>query len=601
MSENGRILVIGSESSFRDTMSGSLQDRFEVLHASTEKDGLSLARAERPDAILLGYLETSGSAFRLHKRLRAGWITKHIPLLVVDFLIPGQREKSWSAQEAMQMEAEDYISISPDNSSSLSRVVESVDLIERISTKLSEKANPLKGAIFDPDIFCITWEQIPGRGAFEIQQEKIIDNVARAAEGGIIHAMSVTDNPGGNPAISTEMLCAEIKKSGMEPLVHLACRDKNRNEIESMLYGVAAEGVRNILVLTGDYPASEGFEGRPKPVFDLDPVNALRLIETMNGGLEHSVLGKKVTLASTDLFAGACVSPFKKLESELYTQYAKLKKKIHAGAKFIITQIGYDIRKLHELLQWLRINAYDVPVFLNLYILPYGAARVMNANMIPGCVVTDRLVTELNKERKAEDKGKSARLLRAAKHYAVAKGLGCAGAHIGGHGVTYRMVEDVIGKGEELSGNWEELIADFNFPQKGGFYLFEKNPATGLNSDTLAEKYKKTSPPFKYRLSRMAHKLLFNKGRGLFRLISPLARRVDSSPRARSAMEFNEHIAKVVMFGCMNCGDCALFDVAYICPGIPEDILTHIFEPFFTTKEEGKGTGLGLSLAYSIV
>ena len=74
-----------------------------------------------------------------------------------------------------------------------------------------------------------------------MQQETVFDNVAKAAEMGRIHAISVTDNPGGNPAISTEMLCAEIKKVGTEPLVHLACRDKNRSQIESMLYRTGCE------------------------------------------------------------------------------------------------------------------------------------------------------------------------------------------------------------------------------------------------------------------------------------------------------------------------------------------------------------------------
>ncbi|MBW2058205.1 MAG: methylenetetrahydrofolate reductase C-terminal domain-containing protein [Deltaproteobacteria bacterium] len=444
--------------------------------------------------------------------------------------------------------------------------MESVQLPEKISTRLSERTNSLKEAILDPETFCVTWEQIPGRGAFEIQQEQVIDNVAKAAESGRIHAVSVTDNPGGNPALSTEMLCAEIKKLGVEPLVHLACRDKNRSEIESMLYGVAAEGVRNILVLSGDYPSAEGFEGRPKPVFDVDPINALRLIETMNRGLEHQVMGKKVTLAPTDLFAGVCVSPFKKLESELMAQYFKLKKKIEAGAKFVITQVGYDARKFHEVLQWLRVNNYDIPVFANVYVLPYGAARLMNANGIPGCVVTDKLVAELAEERKAEDKGKSGRLLRAAKMYAMAKGMGYAGAHIGGHGITYEMVEYIIEKGEELSKDWESLVAEFDYPQQDGFYLFEKNPETGLNTDVLAQRPLRPSKPLIYRFARMAHGLLFNEKSWRFKLLRPMARRVDSWPWAKGTVDYLEHLAKAALFRCMNCGDCALFDVAFVCP-----------------------------------
>jgi methylenetetrahydrofolate reductase (NADPH) len=561
-----KVLVIGSIPEFQELIRESLQDQFEVVYATSENEGLARARTERPDTLILGYLDPRGSSFRLHKLLREGWITKHIPQLVVDAHFPGQPEKAWTSQEAMQMDAEDYLLISPDDAGSVAESVKALRLTERIDIKLEEKANPLKEAILNPKVFCVTWEQIPGRGAFEIQQEQVFDNIRKAAQLGRIHAISVTDNPGGNPAISTEMLCAEVKRVGTEPLVHLACRDKNRSQIESMLYGLAASGVRNVLALSGDFPSPEGFEGKPKPVFDMDPVNVVRLIEAMNKGLEHHAMGKKVVLAPTDLFVGVCVSPFKQLESELMAQYYKLKKKIEGGAKFIITQIGYDARKYHELLQWLRVNHFEVPVLVNVYVLPYSTAKLMNGNKIPGCVVTDKLVSELAEEAKAPDKGKAARLLRSAKLYAIAKGMGYAGAHIGGHGITSDMVEYIITKGEELSKDWEKLIPEFDYPQPEGFYLFEKDPKTGLNTDLVAKGLSKPSPPLIYRLSRIAHVTLFEERSWVFRMLRPIARWVDVSPKAKAVLEFFEHLAKTVLFHCMNCGDCALFDVAFVCP-----------------------------------
>jgi methylenetetrahydrofolate reductase (NADPH) len=213
--------------------------------------------------------------------------------------------------------------------------------------------------------------------------------------------------------------------------VHIALRDKNRNEVESLLSGLAANGVRNLLMLTGDYPETSAFNSKPKPVFDLDSVQALLLVEKMNAGIEYENMGKKATLKSTDFFAGAAISPFKAVESELMGQYFKLKKKIEAGAKFIILQVGYDARKMHEVTTWLKVNKYHLPVIANIYILPYGAARTMNAGNIPGCVVTDKLLKQLDEERAAKDKGKQTRLDRAAKMYAIAKGMGYAGAHIG--------------------------------------------------------------------------------------------------------------------------------------------------------------------------
>ena len=566
MKKRRKVLVVGSIPDFHLLVGKSLEDQFDVVYALSENEGLSKARTERVEVLLLGYLEPRGSSFRLHKKLREGWITKHIPQLVVDVHFPGQPEKAWNSQEAMQMDAEDYLSIEPGDVTSLAQSMKALNLTEKIDVKLGEKANPLKEAILNPDTFCVTWEQIPGRGAFEMQQEVVFENVAKAADLREVHAISVTDNPGGNPAISTEMLCAEIKRAGTEPLVHLACRDKNRSEIESMLYGLAAGGVRNILVLSGDYPSAEGFEGRPKPVFDVDPVNVVRLIEQMNAGLEHHAMGKKVGLAPTDFYAGVCVSPFKQMESEQMAQYYKLKKKIEAGGKFIITQVGYDARKFHEVVQWLRVNHYAIPALANIYILPYGAGKLMNANKIPGCVVTDKLVAELAEESKAADKGKSTRLMRAAKLFAITKGMGYAGAHIGGHGITSDMVEFIVQKGEELSKDWESLVAEFDYSQPEGFYLFERDPKTGLNTEVFARRASKPSRPLIYRFARLAHVIFFNERAWQFNIFRGLAKWIDRTHWAKETFDFLEHIVKTALFHCMNCGDCALFDIAFLCP-----------------------------------
>jgi len=572
MSENGgngkpKILVIGSESEFLEKAKESLDESsYEVSMTSSEEEGLEKARQENPDAIILGYMEPRGAAFKLHNELREGWLTKNIPLLVVDINSDEHVRKGWRREEGMLMDADNYIAISGQDSIPVERLLEPARIKERVDSHIRERANRLREAILNPATFCVTWEQIPGRGALETQQEELINNAKKAAKSGKVHGISVTDNPGGNPALSTEMLCTEIKKLGIEPLVHMACRDKNRSEMESVLHGLTAAQVRNLLILTGDFPSNEAFKGKSRPVFDIDPIHALQLVEELNNGLEHEVMRRKRTLTPTQFFAGACVSPFKKTEAELMGQYYKLRKKIQAGAKFIITQVGYDARKLHEILLWLKVNGYDIPVLANIYILPYGTARLMNANGIPGCVVTGKLVAELAEESKTDDKGQEARLLRAAKMYAIAKGMGCAGAHIGGHGITYKMVEYIIETGEKLAEDWEKLVAEFDYPMKDGFYFFERDPKTGLNREKQAARTLRPAAPLMYRLSRLAHTLLFNPRSLIFKGFRPIAARIDASPKQRRAFGYFEHLAKVALFGCMNCGDCALTDVAYLCP-----------------------------------
>ncbi|MEQ8164184.1 MAG: methylenetetrahydrofolate reductase, partial [Smithellaceae bacterium] len=303
--------------------------------------------------------------------------------------------------------------------------------------------NRFKEALLNPDTFAITWELVPGRGAREPAQEKTLILAEQAAGAGKVHAVTLTDNPGGAPAMSANFMGGEILQLGIEPLIHFTCKDKNRNSIESELYALDRAGVRNLLIMSGDYPVS-GYQGRPSPVFDLDPLHILQLATEMNRGLSYPGIRGEVRHQPADFFPGAVVSPFKATEAEQMAQYYKLKKKIEAGAQFIVTQLGYDARKFHETLLFMKENGFNVPLIGNIYVLPYGAARMMNRNALPGSVVTDKLLVELEREQNSPDKGAVARILRAARLYAIMKGMGFAGVHIGGHNLKYEQVEEII-------------------------------------------------------------------------------------------------------------------------------------------------------------
>ncbi|RPI49154.1 MAG: hypothetical protein EHM49_10375, partial [Deltaproteobacteria bacterium] len=240
MSNVDKILVISSFPELMELAKEAIDGSIEVSYAPNQQEGLEKARKELPQMIILGFMEPQGSAFQLHKKLREGWITRNIPLLLVDIESKDHSHRVLSMEEGLQVEADEYISLpyekGSDSSALLAKPI--ANLKERLKNRLKERANLLKEAILDPETFCVTWEQVPGRGAFEMQQEKLIEDARRAVGRGKVHAISVTDNPGGNPAISTEILCTEIKKLGIEPLVHVAFRDKNRNQCESLLYGV---------------------------------------------------------------------------------------------------------------------------------------------------------------------------------------------------------------------------------------------------------------------------------------------------------------------------------------------------------------------------
>jgi methylenetetrahydrofolate reductase (NADPH) len=431
---------------------------------------------------------------------------------------------------------------------------------------MSDYLSKYRKLLVDENLFGVTWELVPGRGSFETEQAVAMACAEKAAKGGRIHAVTIADNPGGNPAISAEMLSAEVNRLGIEPLVHFTCKDKNRNQLEGLLHALERSSVRNLLVMTGDYSCS-GYEGRPKPVFDLDATQLLGLITSLNKGLDVSSPRRTRTLAPTHFFAGAVVSPFKASEAEVMGQYYKLKKKLVAGAQFVVTQLGYDARKFHEVLLIMKHLGFDhVPLIANVYVLSRLHARLMNENKVPGSVVTDKLLSVIAEECTAKDKGKAKSLERAAKMYAFMKGMGFAGVHIAGPRLEYEDVELIIEMGEALVPNWRGLIPEFDFPQPNGWYYFDKDRETGLNTETPMEISKGASLlPLSYQCFRLLRSAMFDETGILFKPMRSLAQGIDGSALERAFTRM-EHLALQVTNGCAYCGDCGLPDVAGICP-----------------------------------
>ena len=354
------IFVISHSADLVELIRKAADETIIVDSAASEAEGLLKLTEIRPDIIIIGRLDSRESVLALYRKLRDGWISHHASLLIVEtndsentFRILGEENLTmsigeyafWSGPAAPFLPAEHFLP----------------RLTETIARNLKARENRFKNAMLSPDTFCLVWEQIPGPGAFEMRQETVIENARKAARSGKVCAISITDNPGGNPAIATDVLCAEILKACIEPLVHIAMRDKSRNQAESLLFQLTALDIHNVLMLTGDYPSNLGFKGKSKPVFDLDSVNGLRLVEEMNRGMEREIMRKTVRLSASNFFAGVAFSPFKQMEAEVMGQFYKMQKKMEAGADFVITQVGYDARKLHEFLMWLKARDYRIP------------------------------------------------------------------------------------------------------------------------------------------------------------------------------------------------------------------------------------------------
>jgi methylenetetrahydrofolate reductase (NADPH) len=155
-------------------------------------------------------------------------------------------------------------------------------------------------------------------------------------------------------------------------------------------------------------------------------------------------------------------------------QYDKLFKKARERVDFLITQVGFDVRKFDELLRFMRRHGIQVPILGNVHILNRAVASVMNRGEVPGCVVTDELYHIYQEESEAPDKGKKAQLTRAAKLIGVLKGIGYDGVHIGGPSLRYEDVAWVIEKSKEFSSNWEEWAREFSSLREGAFIFLRR-------------------------------------------------------------------------------------------------------------------------------
>jgi methylenetetrahydrofolate reductase (NADPH) len=426
--------------------------------------------------------------------------------------------------------------------------------------------NRFKEALLKGKEFIYTLELVPGRGSRGKTQDDVLKMAEQAAKTKLVDAVTVTDNPGGHPALSPDVIGLEISRLGIDPIIHFTCKDKNRNQIESILFSLDRIGLSNLLVMTGDFPLY-GFEGKAKPVFDLDSIQLLHLIHQMNQGLDldGKAPGGGVRLPPTHFFKGATISPFKKYESEVMAQYDKLFKKARRGVDFFITQVGFDARKFDELLRSMRRHGIQVPILGNVYILNPAVASVMNRGGVPGCVVTDELYRICQEESKTPDKGKKARLTRAAKLIGVLKGIGYNGIHIGGPSLRYEEVEWVIEKSKEFSSNWEEWAREFSFPQRNGFYLFEKDPKTGLNTDVPVPRRSKPRKALGYGFMRFLHRLAFTSQGPLYGLARQFYTKIDGT-RMEGPMTEIEYWIKFISSRCRRCGDCTLLEVAFLCP-----------------------------------
>ncbi len=248
--------------------------------------------------------------------------------------------------------------------------------------------------------FAVTGELGPPKG----WQREVIAHKAELLRG-VVDAVNITDNQTAIVRMSSIAAGRILVELGLEPIIQMTCRDRNRLGIQSDLLGAAVLGMRNLLCLSGDHQ-SFGNHPTAKNVHDIDSIQMVQMVAQMRDqGLFQC--GEKISGDGPPLLIGAAANPFgDPFEFRPY----RLAKKVAAGANFIQTQLIYDIPRFKEYMK----RVVDLGLHEKVAILAgvgplksSGMARYMRDN-VPGMIVADYYVDEMTKAIKGIPKEEKA-------------------------------------------------------------------------------------------------------------------------------------------------------------------------------------------------
>ena len=233
-----------------------------------------------------------------------------------------------------------------------------------------------------------------------------------------VDAINVTDGQSSVMRLASLGGCLVVKERGGEPILQVTCRDRNRLALQADLLFASAKGISNVLCLTGD-SVDVGDHKDAKPVFDLDSVQLLKMIRTMESGKD---LGGNDLKGAPQFCAGASVHPAADL---IEPQLIKFEKKVAAGAQFFQTQGIYDLDSLRRFMQY--ASQFPVKILAGIIVLASARmARYMNEN-VPGVIVPQATIDELATAEKGKGLQKgmeiAARTIRAIKAGGLSHGV----------------------------------------------------------------------------------------------------------------------------------------------------------------------------------
>jgi methylenetetrahydrofolate reductase (NADPH) len=241
-------------------------------------------------------------------------------------------------------------------------------------------------SVLEKGAFAVTAECGPPKGA---EPEAVL------RKGGLlkgrVDAVNVTDNQTAIVRMSSMAACTLLQSEGLEPVLQMVVRDRNRIALQSDILGAASLGIRNVLCLSGDHQ-SFGNQPQASGVFDLDSIQFVQTVRTMRD--QGVILGGDKLSKPPDLFIGAAANPF---ADPLPFRVVRLAKKIAAGAEFIQTQCIYNMDRFEKWMQMVRDRGLDGKSFIMGGVTPLksaGMARYMR-DRVAGMDIPEEIVRRM--------------------------------------------------------------------------------------------------------------------------------------------------------------------------------------------------------------
>ena len=259
------------------------------------------------------------------------------------------------------------------------------------------KAGSHLETILEKGLFAVTGELGPPKGNNLDVIKKKVDLLR-----GYVDAVNVTDNQTAIVRMSSIATSSHLVRMGLEPVMQMVTRDRNRIAIQSDIFGAASLGIKNMLCLTGDHHTF-GNQVDAKNVHDLDSIQLIDCVRTLCD--KGTLLGGEEKIdGEIKLFIGAAENPF---GDPFEFRAIRLGKKVTAGVNFIQTQCIYDMNRFKEWMKMVRDRGLHEKVHILAGVTPLksgGMARYMAKN-VSGITIPDEIIDRIVKAPKPAEEG----------------------------------------------------------------------------------------------------------------------------------------------------------------------------------------------------